>query len=458
MNQRDYMDSNIENQLTKILSNLNKVEGIDGSLIADSNGNVLCHTMSRGTDTSLFGPMANVIMNSSKRLLNSANGGEIQRVLVESNGGKALFLHLENTYFIVLMEISANVGLVMVSAKRAVREIVELTKDIIWAAPVEEEIIVDSQEEITVTSEEIEVSGTNYGAETVEIENEASSEKLEIVEVIEAGEFNGESVDELIGAEDLKEAFAKVIGTEKLDEILESEEFKALDVKEAKEKLSKMLQVETEASAVSIESENLKLSEESETMDNVSILHEVESKTEEVEIQEEIEEPENSLPVIKPPISFPKLPEDVEIPAGDKEKSDLILDIYESIFLAMSIGASKIMGVSPARGLIKRFLPLEDCKTLLDNVDVKNNSVVDFNKIRGNAENIPLNERENTLITDFSKIIRIITENYGKVMGYGAFRGIVRNEFKTINDSYGKAMNDLGIKDKIHPELMGLFK
>jgi predicted regulator of Ras-like GTPase activity (Roadblock/LC7/MglB family) len=452
------MDSNIENQLTKILSNLNKVEGIDGSLIADSNGNVLCHTMSRGTDTSLFGPMANVIMNSSKRLLNSANGGEIQRVLVESNGGKALFLHLENTYFIVLMEISANVGLVMVSAKRAVREIVELTKDIIWAAPVEEEIIVDSQEEITVTSEEIEVSGTNYGAETVEIENEASSEKLEIVEVIEAGEFNGESVDELIGAEDLKEAFAKVIGTEKLDEILESEEFKALDVKEAKEKLSKMLQVETEASAVSIESENLKLSEESETMDNVSILHEVESKTEEVEIQEELEEPESSIPVIKPPISFPKLPEDVEIPAGDKEKSNLILDIYESIFLAMSIGASKIMGVSPARGLIKRFLPLEDCKTLLENVDVKNNSVVDFNKIRGNAENIPLNERENTLITDFSKIIRIITENYGKVMGYGAFRGIVRNEFKTINDSYGKAMNDLGIKDKIHPELKGLFK
>ena len=458
MNQRGYMDSNIENQLIKILSNLDKVDGIDGSLIADSNGNVLCHTMSRGTDTSLFGPMANVIMSSSKRLLNSANGGEIQRVLVESDEGKALFLHLENTYFIVLMEISANVGLVMVSAKRAVREIVELTKDIIWAAPVEEEIIVDSQEEITVTSEEIEVSGTNYGAETVEIENEASSEKLEIVEVIEAEEFNGESVDELIGAEDLKEAFAKVIGTEKLDEILESEEFKALDVKEAKEKLSKMLQVETEASAVSIESENLKLSEESETMDNVSILHEVESKTEEVEIQEEIEEPENSLPVIKPPISFPKLPEDVEIPAGDKEKSNLILDIYESIFLAMSIGASKIMGVSPARGLIKRFLPLEDCKTLLDNVDVKNNSVVDFNKIRENAENIPLNERESTLITDFSKIISIITENYGKVMGYGAFRGIVRNEFKTINDSYGKAMNELGIKDKIHPELINLFK
>ena len=141
-----------------------------------------------------------------------------------------------------------------------------------------------------------------------------------------------------------------------------------------------------------------------------------------------------------------------------KKEANLILDIYESIFLAMSIGASKIMGVAPARGLIKRFLPVEDCKTILKDVDVKSNSAIDFDKIRENVEDISLDEREKTLITDFSKIIEIITENYGKVMGYGAFRGIVRAEFKVINNSYGKPMDELGIKDKIHPELNDLFK
>ena len=483
MNQRGYMDSDIENQLIRTLNNLDKVEGIDGSLIADDTGNVLCHTMSKGTDTSLFGPKAHVIMGSSKRLLSSADGGEIQRVLVESYGGKTLFLHLDNTYFIVLMEISANVGLVMVSAKRAAKEIMEITRGMVWEVPVEEEVIIDSQEEIPVTSNETEVPEVHDIAktETVAIENEMSFEKSETSEVIEAEELNEESVDKLIETEDLKEAFAEVIGTEKLNEILESEEFKALDIKEAKEKLSEMLEVETkEAANVPVESEILELNKESESVDEVNISSEVEieSKLKESEISEkvkeeiseenleevpeeetqEMEEPEIGIPVIKPPISFPKLPENIEIPAGDKEKSDLILDIYEAVFLAMSIGASKIMGVSPARGLIKRFLPLGECKTLLDGVDVKSNSVVDFNKIRENAENIPLSERENTLITDFSKIISIITENYGKVMGYGAFRGIVRNEFKTIDNSYGRAMNDLGIKDKIHPELISLFK
>lgn len=436
------MDSNIENQLTRILSDLNKVEGIVGSLIADNRGNVLCHNMSQGTDTSLFGPMAHVIISSSKRLLVSADQGEIQRVLVESYGGKALFLHLENTYFVVLMEISANVGLVMVSAKRTVTEIIEITKDIVPVVPVEEESIAISQ----VTSEEIvfKTDGTEKTEKMAEIGNEISEE------------FNFETVDKIIETEDLKEVAAKVIGIEELDEILESEELKALDVSAAKEELAEILEMEImdKKTNITAESENPEVSKESEIQAEGERARDVEFELK----TEEVKESESGLPVIKPPISFPKLPEDVKIPAGDKEKSDLILDIYESIFLAMSIGASKIMGVSPARGLIKKFLPLDECKSLLNNVDVKSNSVVDFNKIRENAENIPLNERESKLIIDFSKIITIITENYGKVMGYGAFRGIVRTEFKIINNSYGKTMEELGIKEKIHPELMDLFK
>lgn len=334
------MDSKLENQLMGILMDLNKIDGVKSSLISNSSGNVICHTMSSKTDTYLFGPMAHVITSSSKKLLGSANQGQIGRVLVESKKGKALFLHPGNIHFILLMDASANIGFVMISAKRA--------------------------------------------------------------------------------AKDIKEAFDKVVGSEKLDEITGSPEFKSLDSEEAKEKLTEILKVKSK--------------------DEIKI-----------------EKSKSSIPVIKPPISFPKLPYTVQIPGSPEERTNLVLDIYESIFLAMSIGASKIMGVSPARGLIKRFLPLEDCKTLLKGVEVKNNSAIDFDKIRENSKDIPLGEREKKLITDFSKIISIITENYGKVMGFGAFRGIVRGEFKVINNSYGKPMEELGIKDKIHPELIDLF-
>ena len=71
---------------------------------------------------------------------------------------------------------------------------------------------------------------------------------------------------------------------------------------------------------------------------------------------------------------------------------------------------------------------------------------------------IPVEERETQFIEDFTKIIDVVTDNYGKVMGYGAFRGMVRPEFKIITESYGIVMDKLGIKDKMHREMAELFK
>jgi hypothetical protein len=187
----------------------------------------------------------------------------------------------------------------------------------------------------------------------------------------------------------------------------------------------------------------------------------VEDIAEDLELETDLEPlvtPKSPIPVIKPPIAFPDIKKVVEVPESVEDRADLILDIYEAIFRAMSIGASKIMGVAPARGLTQKFLPLEHCKKLLDGVNVKSNSTIDFNKIRENASRMPLEGRESEFIEDFTKIIDVVTENYGKVMGYAAFRGMVRPEFRIINDSYGPVMEKMGIKNKMHPEMAELFE
>ena len=56
--------------------------------------------------------------------------------------------------------------------------------------------------------------------------------------------------------------------------------------------------------------------------------------------------------------------------------------------------------------LTQKFLPLEHCQKLLDGVNVKSNSTIDFKKIRENASKIPIEERESQFIEDFTKIIR----------------------------------------------------
>ena len=85
-------DNNLNVELERIVNDLGKVEGVEGGLIVDYNGAILHQRILQDIDISLFGPMANVITSSSKRLLNSSNEGGIQRVLVESKNGKALFL------------------------------------------------------------------------------------------------------------------------------------------------------------------------------------------------------------------------------------------------------------------------------------------------------------------------------------------------------------------------------
>ncbi|MGO9386795.1 MAG: roadblock/LC7 domain-containing protein [Methanobacterium sp.] len=359
--------SELKVQLDTIINNLAKISGVDGCLIVDGNSEILSHNVLHDVDTDLFGPMAHVITSSSKRLINFTNQGELERVLIESRWGKALFLHLVNVNFIVLMNNKANVGMVMISSKNAAESIIELTQNLTPITLEEETLKISTNEKIVEKSLLSHISGKTSETSPVESINE-----IEIT----------------------------------------PKEFKT--------------QPEIENQATKI-------------------------------LDTSIDVVKSSIPIIKPPIAFPKLEKVNKVPENEFERSELILTIYESILKAMSIGASKIMGVAPARGLTRKFLPTNECKKLLYGVDVKNNSTIDFDKIRENAEKIPLSERENSFIDDFTKIIAIITENYGKVMGYSAFRGMVRPEFRIIKESYGIVIDELKIKDKMHPELIDLF-
>jgi len=391
-------DNKLNVELERIVNDLGKVEGVEGALIVDSNEKILSQRILQNVDISLFGPMAHVITSSSKRLLSSSNQGNIQRVLVESKNGKALFFDLGNVHFVVLMKNRANVGLIMVSSKRAAKKIKELIKDL--------KVVIKPEEKM---QEPLKVKNIIVEEEPVELSiNTKESQKIEIP----------------------GPKFIPEVNNEPLISIHETEENS---------------ETQLEASEAKVEIEPVKVRDSTETFP----------------VKEELKtqvKTEKTIPVIKPPIAFPEIKRVIETPDNIEERADLILDIYEAIFRAMSIGASKIMGVAPARGLTQKFLPLEHCKKLLDGVNVKSNSTIDFNKIRENANKIPIDERESQFTDDFTKIIDVVTENYGKVMGYGAFRGMVRPEFKIIADSYGPVMQKLGITDKMHPEMVKLFK
>jgi predicted regulator of Ras-like GTPase activity (Roadblock/LC7/MglB family) len=394
------IDHNLKIQLEKATQELNQTPDVEGNLIVTNNGSILHHILRADVDINLFGPMSQVISSSSSRLLYSCKQGTMKRVLVESSGGKALFLSLDNVHLIILMQSMANLGLVMVTAKRAADKIMELTHDLELTTP-----------EIPVKEEVLETE------ETLDTE--------EIIKPVKP-KVTMEDADEKVVEKNVEEIEA----AQKVEEtsLTELEPEISPDAKsELKEEFPPII----EDQSTTVERELEQVETESEVVKSV-------------------------IPTVKPPISFPKLPDKVLVSNDLEERSELILEIYEAIFLAMALGAAKIMGTAPARGLTKQFLPFEECQRLLNGVDLKNNATIDFSQIRKNAEKISLAEREETFISDFSRMISIITENYGKVMGYEAFRAMVRPEFQAITQSYGEAMDKLGIKTKIHPEIASL--
>ncbi|MEG3224760.1 MAG: hypothetical protein BME94_04310 [Methanobacteriales archaeon Met13] len=402
-------DLEIEEQLEKVLDELNQTKGVEGSIIISSSGEVLKHTLRYSGEVALFGPMSQVIVSSSQRLLGSADLGQMEKVLLESKKGKSLFLQFEKVHLIILIEKNANLGMVMRASHRASPQIIDITRDLVVEEPVVEEITVpETVEEGKVPEVAVEITESMAEEEVVPepevtVEAEAASEP-EVAEPIPKPTPEPELIEE--------------------PEVIPEP-------------------VEAKPEAPPIQFEDLKESP---------------VKAEEPSVVEpEVEEKTAAIPSIRPPISLPTLPTEVQVPDDPEGRSYLILEIYESIFLSMTIGASKIMGVSPARGLTKQFLPSHEYKELLDGVDVKRNAAIDFDVVKKNADKIPVEEREAVFLKDFSQIIKVVTDNYGRVMGYDAFRGMVRPEFKAINASFGEAMAKLGINDKMHPELQKLL-
>lgn len=424
-------DSELESKLEKALASVNRITGVDGTLVVDNQGEILYNNISY-KDVDLFGSMANIISSSSEKLLDLSKEGQIERVLVESVRGKALFLSLEKAHLVVLTNNKANIGMVILSSKKSANLIKEM-------------------KEIRDIPDYVEVEPIPETAAEIKVDLKAEPEPSEELKVKED-----------IKVQPVKEVEPEIIEIKTESKLSQSlspvkEDYLKDQKDSAKIILQETLAEEKEPSKEEILSEKpVASAEEITKTKSTDVVEELDIGGADKK-PEDLKPPKMEIPVIKPPLSFPQLPESVSIPENLEEKSRLITDIYEAVLLAMSIGASKIMGTAPARGMLKNSIPYADCPELLDGVDVGSNSALQFDVIRKNLEKFPLESRTDKTIDDFTIIISAITEKYGKVMGYDAFRGMIRPEFKKIYDSFGPAMEELGIKEKIHPELIKLL-
>ena len=109
--------------IDRILSDLNKVDRIKGSMVVGKDGLVIASQMPSGIDVELIGAMASAAFGSAERTASEINQGILQQMMIEGEHGKTLMTDAGEGILVVLTDSGVNLGLVRISMKRSTEKV-----------------------------------------------------------------------------------------------------------------------------------------------------------------------------------------------------------------------------------------------------------------------------------------------------------------------------------------------
>ncbi|MBN2014940.1 MAG: roadblock/LC7 domain-containing protein [Candidatus Altiarchaeota archaeon] len=111
--------------LEKILTDLNSVEGVTGSLVTGKDGLVIAQRAPAGVDVDLASAMTATIFGTGDRAIKELKQGEIVQGMLEGTAGKTLVIAGKDAILMVMTSPRVNLGLVRIEMTRCIKEIEE---------------------------------------------------------------------------------------------------------------------------------------------------------------------------------------------------------------------------------------------------------------------------------------------------------------------------------------------
>ncbi len=105
--------------IDRILSDLNKTEGIKGSMVVGKDGLVIASQLPSGVDSELIGAMASAAFGSAERTASEINQGALNQMMIEGTYGKTIMMDAGDGILAVLTDSNVNLGLVRIQIKRS---------------------------------------------------------------------------------------------------------------------------------------------------------------------------------------------------------------------------------------------------------------------------------------------------------------------------------------------------
>ncbi|AEF96538.1 roadblock/LC7 domain-containing protein [Methanotorris igneus] len=109
--------------IDRILADLNRTEGIKGSMVVGKDGLVIAAQLPSNIDSELVGAMASAAFGAAERTAAEIGQGKLEQAMIESEFGKTLMTDAGEGILVVLTDAKVNLGLIRISMKRAAEKI-----------------------------------------------------------------------------------------------------------------------------------------------------------------------------------------------------------------------------------------------------------------------------------------------------------------------------------------------
>ena len=105
--------------LERILIDLNRTEGLRGSLVVSKEGLIMSQHVPDSFNSDLIGALTTNVITASQKTLEQLGLGVLQAITVEGSEGKTVVMEIGDVMLIVMTEPSVNLGMVKFEIYRA---------------------------------------------------------------------------------------------------------------------------------------------------------------------------------------------------------------------------------------------------------------------------------------------------------------------------------------------------
>lgn len=111
-----------------ILTQLNKVQGVRGSMVINRNGIVVAGEFADDVNEQGIGAVASSLLSALDGAVKRINLGKMNRFVLTGNENKAVIVDTGPALLFVLLQRDTNMGLVNVEIRDAAKQVVEQAK------------------------------------------------------------------------------------------------------------------------------------------------------------------------------------------------------------------------------------------------------------------------------------------------------------------------------------------